>query len=385
MKTLSSSMAVIVAAALASSSLAAETIARPEVKQPAKHDSKPADVMKPVKVFVMMGQSNMVGFGLTGPEAKKGSLEYYCKTEKKYPFLVDETGAWIKRNDVWCTYVMQRGKGMQLVKNDWLQPGFGARGSHFGPELGFGCVIGQEIDEPVLLIKACIGNRSLGWDYLPPGSERFEHATKDKQGVEKTFVYAGYKGRPNFWEMDKTKGKATVPPPWLDKAGKVIDWYAGKQYDDDVRNTKTVLSDIGKYYPGATKHEIAGFVWWQGHKDQGEPYASRYEANLVSLIKALRKEFDVPKAPFVLATGCGNPGTESFGLKIAEAQLAMNDAKKHPELAGNVKCIDSRGFWPKPEESPSKQGYHYYWNAATYMDVGLSLGWAMTDLLKSKK
>jgi hypothetical protein len=55
-----------------------------------------------------------------------------------------------------------------------------------------------------------------------------------KVKVLKTFVYAGYKDRPDSWEMDKTKGKATEPPPWLDKAGKVINWYAGKQYDDDT-------------------------------------------------------------------------------------------------------------------------------------------------------
>ena len=251
--------------------------------------------------------------------------------------------------------------------------------------MGFGYVIGPTLNEPVLLIKACNGNRSLGWDYLPPGSERYEFVSRDKTGAEKNFVYAGYKDRPNSWDMDKAKGKATEPPPWLDKSGKVIDWYAGKQYDMDVENSKLVLADLGKYYPGATKYEIAGFVWWQGHKDQGEPYASRYEANLANLIKALRKDFNAPQAPFVLATGCGNPGTESYGLQIAEAQLAVGDPKKHPEFAGNVKCIDSRGFWPKPEESPSKQGYHYYWNAATYMDVGLSLGWAMADLLNAKR
>jgi len=233
------------------------------------------------------------------------------------------------------------------------------------------------------LIKACIGNRSLGWDYLPPGSQRYEFVKKE-QGGDKTYIGAGYKDRPDSWEMDKAKGKATEPPQWIDKrTGKVIEWYAGKQYDDDVRNAKTVLADIGKYYPGATKYDIAGFVWWQGHKDQNPWHASRYEANLVNLIKALRKDFNAPNASFVLATGCGNPGTESYGLQIAEAQLAMNDVKKHPEFAGNVKCIDSRGFWPKPEESPSKQGYHYYWNAGTYMDVGLSLGWAMAELLKT--
>lgn len=30
------------------------------------------------------------------------------------------------------------------------------------------------LEEPVLLLKACIGNRCLGWDLLPPASERFE-------------------------------------------------------------------------------------------------------------------------------------------------------------------------------------------------------------------
>ena len=338
-------------------------------------DDKPANMAKPVKVFIMLGQSNMVGFGLISPESKKGTLEYFVKTAKKYPFLIDESGKWTVRGDVRCVFVMQ---GMAVVRNDWLQPGFGAKPGFIGPELGFGHVMGNKLDEPVLLIKACIGNRSLGWDYLPPGSERFEIVQKDRQGVEKTIVYAGYKDSPAYWE------KGTEPKPVLDKQGKVS-WYAGKQYDDDVADAKAVLADLGKYYPGATNHEIAGFCWFQGNKDLFDKvHASRYERNLVNLIKALRKDFNAPNAPFVLATGCGNPGTEGTGLQIAEAQLAVGDPKKHPEFAGNVICVDSRGFWPKPEESPSNQGYHYYWNAGFYMDVGLSLGQAMAELLDKR-
>ncbi len=364
---------------------AGEPITRPEVKQPAAYDGQPADMAKPVKVFILLGQSNMVGFGLVEPETTKGTLAYYCKQQKKYPFLLDEGGAWKVRRDVRCVFVMQKGTARVIVRNDWLQPGFGARAQFIGPELGFGYVVGNALEAPVLLIKACIGNRSLGWDYLPPGSQRFASVRKEKSGVEKTFIYAGYKDRPPFWEMDKAQGLATPPPPWLGKDGKPIDWYAGKQYDDEVANAKAVLSEIGKYYPGAASYEIAGFVWFQGHKDQDPVYADRYEQNLVQLIRALRKDFNAPKAPFVLATGCGNPGTEGLGLKIAEAQLAMNDAHKYPEFAGNVQCVDVRGFWPNPEQSPSKQGYHYYWNAATYMDVGLSLGWAMVEMLNNGK
>ncbi len=325
-----------------------------------KPDGQPADMTRPVKVFILMGQSNMLGFGRVGPETQKGTLEYYCKVEKKYPFLLDEAGQWTKRSDVRYTFVMQKGDQMQLNNNDWLTVG---KAKHIGPEIGFGYVVGEALREPVLVLKSCIGNRGIGWDLLPPGSERFEVGDK---------VYAGYKDSPAFW----IKGTEPVP----------IGWYAGKQYDDDVRNAKSVLADIGKYYPGATTYEVAGFVWFQGHKDQGEPYASRYEQNLVRLIKALRKDFDAPNAKFAIATGCGNPGTEGGGKKVAEAQLAVSgETGKYPEFKGNVKTIDSRPFWPSAEESPSNAGYHYNHNAGLYMNVGLSLGQAMTELLKDQK
>ena len=35
-------------------------------------------------------------------------------------------------------------------------------------------------------------------------------------------------------------------------------------------------------------YELAGFVWWQGHKDGNSAHASRYEQNLVHLIRTLR-------------------------------------------------------------------------------------------------
>ncbi len=72
----------------------------------------------------------------------------------------------------------------------------------FGPELGFGQVMGYVHEEPVLLLKACIGNRSLGWDLLPPGSERFEFDGK---------IYAGYKDVANFWD----KGSEPKPVPGM--------------------------------------------------------------------------------------------------------------------------------------------------------------------------
>lgn len=320
-----------------------------------KPDTQPADLKKPVKVFILMGQSNMLGMGEVGPETTKGTLAYLTKTQKRYPHLVDEAGNWTSRRDVRYVFVMHNRGNMQLVQNDWLT----VQGKTIGPELQFGHIMGQVLDEPVLILKTCIGNRSLGWDLLPPGSERFTFDGK---------TYAGYKDDTPSWVEGEEK--------------KPVAWYAGKQYDDDTANAKKVLSDLIKYYPGATTYEVAGFVWWQGHKDQNPAHASRYEQNLVKLIQCLRRDFEVPKAPFVLATGCGNPGRMGLGLEIAEAQLAMNDSQKHPEFAGNVKCVDSRDFWREVDVSPKAQDYHYNRNAETYMEVGNALGWAMATLLK---
>ena len=324
-----------------------------------KPDTKPADVKKPVKVFILLGQSNMVGMGEVGPETTRGTLEYLTKKEKRYPHLLDDAGSLTARSDVRYVFVMQNKGSMQMVRNEWLTVN---TQSTIGPELQFGHIMGYVLDEPVLVLKACIGNRSLGWDLLPPGSERF---TVDGK------TYAGYKDTPDSWIEGQPK--------------KEVAWYAGKQYDDDVGNAKKVLGEIGKYYPGAEKYEVAGFVWWQGHKDQNPVHASRYEQNLVRLIKCLREDFKAPNAPFVLATiAFGGWKLGEPGLTIANAQLAVGDPKKHPEFAGNVKCVESRDFWREVDVSPKNQGYHYNRNAETYMEVGNALGWAMAELLKKQ-
>lgn len=326
---------------------------------------KAADHAKKVEVFILMGQSNMVGMGDIYPVGKPGTLATLTKTGKRYPFLLDDAGQWTARKDVFYYDArVKKGSPLSATANN---------GNSIGPELGFGWVMGQVLDAPVLVLKSCIGNRSLGWDLLPPGSERFEAEVTEGPGEKVTRVFAGYKDSPNSWV------KGAPPQP--------IAWYAGKQYDDDMANAKAALADLAKIYPGykGQGYEIAGFVWWQGNKDQNAVYAARYEQNLARLILTLRKDYSAPNAQFVLATGCGNPGREGFGLQIAEAQLAVGDAKKHPEFSGNVKSVDSRDLWREADVSPKNQGYHYNRNAETYMETGIRLGWAMAELLAVKK
>ena len=257
---------------------------------------------------------------------------------------------------------------MQLFNNEWMT----IKGKTMGPEYGIGHPVGNAIEAPVMILKSCIGNRSLGWDLLPPGSERYEFDGK---------VYPAYKERPDSCPIDPAKGKATESPPWFDKkTAKPIEWYAGKQYDDDIANAKKVLSELDKYYPGATKYEVAGFFFWQGEKDGGNAgHPSKYEENLVRFIKQLRKDFTAPNAKFVLATlGESTKGSTGNGGKILDAQLAVDGTTgKYPEFKGNVATVYSN-----PLSLGGSGNSHYGGNAETYMNVGEAMGKAMVELFK---
>ena len=282
MKKQSRILSALTFAALAAVTLVINSGAAETPAQLARPDGKPANLTKPVKVFILMGQSNMVGMGDLNPADKPGTLTTLTKTEKRYPFLLDDAGQWTVRQDVYYYDArVKKGSPLSATSNN---------GNSIGPEVGFGYVMGQILDEPVLILKSCIGNRSLGWDLLPPGSERFEAGVTERGGQIVTKVFAGYKDSPDSWV------KGTEPQP--------IAWYAGKQYDDDMSNAKAALADLVKIYPDykGQGYEIAGFVWWQGNKDQNAVHAARYEQNLARLIPSLRKDYDAPNAKFVLAT-----------------------------------------------------------------------------------
>jgi hypothetical protein len=64
-----------------------------------------------------------------------------------------------------------------LEKNTWMTVnGF----NRIGPEFGIGHFLAEDTNTKIMLLKSCIGNRSLGWDLLPPGSERFQFVDGQK-------------------------------------------------------------------------------------------------------------------------------------------------------------------------------------------------------------
>ena len=348
-RNLSVILSVAIAIALLAVPVAADTLPDP--------DGKPADMSKPVQVFIIMGQSNTLEMGKV--QGGEGSLEHAVKTEKLYPFMVDDAGNWTTRQDVRNLHVAGSGGPgkARVMRNDWLT----VSGGKIGIETGIGHQLGNAIDAPVLILKSSTGNRSLGWDLLPPGSESYEYEINGK-----TYVYAGYGQSPDKWE------KGTEPKP--------IGWKAGVQYDGDVARAKDVLNNLGEYYPGATEYEVAGFLWWQGDKDRyNEGHAAMYEKNLKNLIAALRKDFNAPKAKFVCATLGQTSKENAKGNEklILDAMFAISDPANYPALKGDVATV-----YTNPLSMGSASNAHYGGNAKTYMNVGLGMGKAMVELLK---
>jgi hypothetical protein len=309
-------------------------------------DGKEADMSKPVQVYILMGQSNMLGAGK--PDVLKGVAA------QKYPYLVDDAGEWTVRKDVRNVRVMCSGNSpAKDYINDWM-----TIQGNIGPEIGIGHYLGHVTEAPVLILKSCIGNRSLGWDLLPPGSKPYEHGGKTQPG---------YRGTPD--------------DPGGDTGGDMSKgWYAGCQYDGDVAAAKQVLKNLDKYYPGAKEYKVGGFFWWQGDKDMRNPaHFEQYEKNLIQLIKALRKDFDAPDARFVTAslgqTQKGSKGGDGVILNAMEA-VSKND---EPELKGKVAFV-----YTHPLSKGGSSSGHYGGNPETYMNVGEAMGKAMVELLKNK-
>ena len=260
----------------------------------------------PFKITYFTKQAN--GLGWIVRLDVPGALSTLVKFKGMYPYLIDEKRQWKTRDDAWYRGVVTATGNRPL----------GVAGGRIGPEIGFGHAVGNHLDEPVLILKSSQGNRSLSWDFLTPGSKRFEYKGK---------IYAGYKESPLSWD------KGTKPEP--------INWYAGKQYDDCFGAAHEVLKNFDKEFPHwkGRGYEIEGFAWWQGDKDRYvEAHAVRYEKNLVRLIKTLRKEFKAPKAKFVVATlgQTAKDAQPSNDKLILDAQLAVDGATgNYPEFKGN--------------------------------------------------
>lgn len=293
---------------------------------------------KPVKVFILAGQSNMEGQAVADLAGKdynegRGTLKALLADPAKadrFKLLMNDKGGWTVREDVWVRY--QREKQKLLAGP--LTMGYAVYGGthHFGAELQFGHVVGDRFQEQVLLIKTAWGGKSLYKDFRPPSS-----------GGE-----------------------------------------TGPYYTKMIAEVREALDKLKTDFPAYQDQgfELAGFVWWHGWNDGVEPKTAvpQYEKNLVNLIHDLRKEFKSPKLPVVIGELTG-PWVEAPGEwnTLRKAQAA---AAARPEFEGNVLFVPTHNFVRPAKESPNPgHGHHEFGNAETYFLVGDALGKGMVKLL----
>jgi len=316
---------------------------------PASAFAQDEPVPSPVKIYILAGQSNMQGKG--GIEGDGGNtLRSLVKNDAKKQFqsLVNEDGEWVVRDDVWIHYDLHPWRDL---RHGSLKPGYGSSDGQIGPELGFGHAMGDASDGQVLLIKVAWGGKSLGHDFAPPSIGK----------------YTGY---PEVGEL-------------------------GYYYTRLVEVVNLVTADIETFFPDYQGQgvEIAGFGWHQGWNDQyGDGNAENYERNMAAFIKDIRSAehgFGVPNLPFVIATS----GMIDADSPIVKGQLAMSDAQKYPEFAGNVAVVDTHqpygpdkmGFKFDKDGKPTDEvGYHWNSNARSYFNIGRAIAWEMQKLEEPK-
>jgi alpha-galactosidase len=298
---------------------------------------------RPLKVFILAGQSNMQG---QASETTLAGLAMDPATKPLYDKLVDANGkarvhdnVWIaafSRTDGWGTI------GDTVEKHGKLTVGYGGNttsAEKLGPELGFGVTMVEHLKEPILLIKTSWGGKSLKLDFRPPsGGPFYEHPEEVKDRVTN-------KG-------EKITAAAEI-------AQKVE--ATGKYYRLMLQHVRSVLADPGKYCPAYDPkegYELAGFAWFQGFNDLVGPYPpvdsgdkkkggakdySEYSRLLACFIRDVRKDLSTPKLPFaigVLGVGGGTAdGNTVLFRKAMAAPAAM------AEFKGTVVAVNTADFW----------------------------------------
>jgi alpha-galactosidase len=330
-----------------------------------------ADTAKPVKVFILAGQSNMEG------KAPNTLLDYQAEApETKDLFKhLRKDGKWIVRDDVFIKFLDRKGP---------LTIGYGSPG-RTGAELEFGWMMGDHFDEPVLLIKAAWGGHSLVKLFRSPSAGYPADAV-----LEKELEQAQDRVKKN-----NEKSKKNDPLPTMEDIKKPY----GSSYRNMLAEVKETFDKYETMFPElkGKKLEVAGFVWFQGWNDMygGE---KEYASNMKHLIKDVRKDLNAPNLPFVIAAMGQNGSKPATGamLTVREAQMAMNDV---PEFKGNVKAFRTDVLadkaaeelyptWSKNLEQWKKTGgdraYHYLGSAIWFTRIGHAMGEAMVELHKKK-
>jgi alpha-galactosidase len=305
-------------------------------------DGKPGDADKPLKVYILAGQSNMQGcadvrtFDYIGDDPATANLLKEMRGPDGKPHVCER---------VWISYFTgsrdTNGEGFGK-----LTAGYGARsnpaedGGKIGPEFTFGITMEKAHDGPILIIKTAWGGKSLNTDFRPPSAGPYVLPKKTKE----------------LW-AEHPQGAHGIPkaedrPKWhAEKAAKT-----GVYYRLMMDHIKKVLADpkrVCPVYDDKAGYEIAGFVWFQGWNDMcdGHTYPERhkpggyaeYSRLMAHFIRDVRKELAAPTMHFLIGV-IGVHGDSATG-GIANLRPAMAAAATMPEFQGNVVAVETAPYW----------------------------------------
>lgn len=299
---------------------------------------------KPLKVFILAGQSNMQGHANV---STFDSMAEDPKTATLLKRMRDKDGKPRVCEKVWITSVGCQGDAYTDLREQAgkLTVGYGAfgvEGNRIGPEYTFGLTLEDRLGEPVLLIKTSWGGRSLHTDFRPPSAGPFVLAKETQERWDKH--PQGAHGIPKSEDRPKFYAEKAVA--------------TGMYYREMIAHVRKVLKDIKRVVPDYDPnrgYELAGFVWFQGFNDyvdggvypkQDKPGGyDRYADLLGHLIRDVRKELSAPKMPVVIGVmgidGLkGDNNAPMMHFRQAQRKVAALD-----EFKGNVFAVETAPFW----------------------------------------
>jgi alpha-galactosidase len=307
---------------------------------------------KPLKVFILAGQSNMEG------HAEIRTFDYIGRDERTAPILKEmrqPDGTPRVCDRVWMSYLTGpydgSANGEGLGK---LTAGFGARGDQptkdggkIGPEFTFGIYMEKGLPQPILIIKAAWGGRSLNTEFRPPSAGPYQ-LPKEIQDVWDQHPQGAH-GIPKLEDRKKWQAEK--------------DAASGVFYRMLVEHVKKVLADPGRVcpeYDATAGYELGGFVWLQGFNDlvDGQTYPKgnydEYSRLLAHFIRDVRKDLSAPELPFVIGVlGVGGERENESFRKAMAAPAAM------PEFKGNVIAVATAPFWDDDIEAAEPKRGQY--------------------------
>ncbi len=304
----------------------------------------PAIAAKPLKVYILAGQSNMEG------QAKVETFDYIGDDPATAPMLKEMRGPDGKPRvceRVWISYLTGSPDSGTLGEGfGKLTAGYGSRsnpkedGGKIGPEFTFGITMEKAYDGPILIIKTAWGGKSLNTDFRPPSAGPYE---LPKQTEELWAKYPqGAHGIP----------KAEDRPKWhAEKAAKT-----GVYYRLMIEHVKKVLADPKRVCPdydaeaGLRDRRLRLVPGLERHVRRSHLSGSaqtgricRVQRLMAYFIRDVRKDLAAPKMPFVIGV-IGVHGDKATG-GIANLRPAMAAPAAMPEFKGNVAAVQTAPFW----------------------------------------